>query len=34
MAMSADGKIASANRKVTSLGSHTDHDRLLELRTK
>ncbi len=34
MAMSADGKIASANRKVTSLGSRTDHDRLLELRTK
>ena len=34
MAMSADGKIASANRKVTALGSRTDHDRLLELRTK
>ena len=33
MAMSADGKIASANRKVTSLGSRTDHDRLFELRT-
>jgi len=34
MAMSADGKIASTNRKVTSLGSRIDHDRLLELRTK
>ena len=34
MAMSADGKIASANGKVSSFGSRTDHARLLELRTK
>ena len=34
MAMSADGKIASANRKVTSFGSRADHARLLELRSK
>ncbi len=34
MAMSADGKIASTNGKVSSFGSRTDHARLLELRTK
>lgn len=32
MAMSADGKIATANRRVTSIGSRRDHDHLLELR--
>lgn len=32
MAMSADGKIATANRKVSSFGSRRDHDHLLELR--
>ena len=32
MAMTADGKIATANRVVSSFGSHRDHDHLLELR--
>lgn len=32
MAMTADGKIATANRKVSSFGSRRDHDHLLELR--
>jgi riboflavin-specific deaminase-like protein len=32
MAMTADGKIATANRKVSSFGSRRDHDNLLELR--
>jgi len=32
MAMSADGKIASANRAITSFGSPHDHEHLLELR--
>ena len=32
MAMTADGKIATANRKVSSFGSQRDHDHLLELR--
>lgn len=32
MAMTADGKIATANRAITSFGSRKDHDRLLELR--
>lgn len=32
MAMSADGKIATANRAVSSFGSTRDHDHLLELR--
>ena len=34
MAMTADGKIASTNRKVTTFGSRADHQRLLELRAK
>ena len=34
MAMSADGKIAMANRKAGSFGSRADHARLLELRDK
>ena len=34
MAMSADGKIASSDRKLTTFGSRADHDRLLELRAK
>ena len=34
MAMTADGKIASINRKVTTFGSRSDHQRLLELRAK
>ena len=34
MAMTADGKIASTNRKVTTFGSRSDHQRLLELRAK
>ena len=34
MAMSADGKIASCDRKLTTFGSRADHDRLLELRAK
>jgi riboflavin-specific deaminase-like protein len=32
MAMSADGKIATASRAVSSFGSGRDHDHLLELR--
>ncbi len=32
MAMTADGKIATANRAVSSFGSRRDHDHLLELR--
>ncbi|MCX8090335.1 MAG: dihydrofolate reductase family protein [Verrucomicrobiae bacterium] len=32
MAMSADGKIATANRAVSSFGSRRDHDHLLALR--
>lgn len=32
MAMTADGKIASANRRVTRFSSRRDHDHLLELR--
>lgn len=32
MAMSADGKIATANRRISSFTSARDHDRLLELR--
>jgi riboflavin-specific deaminase-like protein len=32
MAVSADGKIATANRAVSSFGSRRDHDHLLELR--
>ncbi|MBC8325848.1 MAG: dihydrofolate reductase family protein [Verrucomicrobia subdivision 3 bacterium] len=32
MAMTADGKIASANREVTSFGSRADHAHLLALR--
>jgi riboflavin-specific deaminase-like protein len=32
MAMTADGKIATANRSVSSFGSRRDHDHLLELR--
>jgi 2,5-diamino-6-(ribosylamino)-4(3H)-pyrimidinone 5'-phosphate reductase len=32
MAMTADGKIATANRAVSSFGSKRDHDHLLELR--
>jgi riboflavin-specific deaminase-like protein len=32
MAMSADGKIATANREVSSFGSPRDHGHLLELR--
>ena len=34
MAMTADGKIASTNRKVTTFGSRSDHQRLLELRAE
>ena len=33
MAMSADGKIASANRQLISIGTKQDHDHLLKLRT-
>ena len=33
MAMSADGKIASANRQLISIGTKRDHDHLLKLRT-
>ena len=33
MAMSADGKIASSNRRLTSLGTKRDHDNLLKLRS-
>jgi riboflavin-specific deaminase-like protein len=32
MAMTADGKIATANRAVSTFGSSRDHDHLLELR--
>jgi 2,5-diamino-6-(ribosylamino)-4(3H)-pyrimidinone 5'-phosphate reductase len=32
MAMTADGKIATANRAVSSFGSRKDHEHLLELR--
>ncbi|MCX6925401.1 MAG: dihydrofolate reductase family protein [Verrucomicrobia bacterium] len=32
MAMTADGKIATANRSVSSFGSKRDHDHLLQLR--
>jgi len=32
MAMTADGKIATANRSVSTFGSARDHDHLLELR--
>ena len=32
MAMTADGKIATANRAVSTFGSHRDHEHLLELR--
>jgi riboflavin-specific deaminase-like protein len=32
MAMTADGKIATANRAVSSFGSKQDHDHLLEIR--
>jgi riboflavin-specific deaminase-like protein len=32
MAMTADGKIATANRNVASFGSEQDHEHLLELR--
>ena len=32
MAMTADGKIATANRSVSSFGSRRDHEHLLELR--
>ncbi len=33
MAMTADGKIATANRAVATFGSQRDHEHLLELRT-
>lgn len=32
MAMTADGKIATANRELSSFGSRRDHEHLLELR--
>ena len=32
MAMTADGKIATANRAVSTFGSQRDHNHLLELR--
>jgi riboflavin-specific deaminase-like protein len=32
MAMTADGKIATANRRASSFGSRRDHEHLLELR--
>ena len=32
MAMTADGKIATANRRVSSFGSRRDHEHLLQLR--
>jgi riboflavin-specific deaminase-like protein len=32
MAVTADGKIATANRAISSFGSRRDHDHLLELR--
>jgi riboflavin-specific deaminase-like protein len=34
MAMTADGKIATANRAVSSFGSARDHEHLLELRAR
>jgi riboflavin-specific deaminase-like protein len=34
MAMTADGKIATANQAVSSFGSARDHEHLLELRAK
>lgn len=34
MAISADGKIASANRRVSSFGSSEDHARLYQLRAR
>lgn len=34
VAITADGKIATANRKVSSFGSERDHEHLLELRTQ
>jgi riboflavin-specific deaminase-like protein len=34
MAMTADGKIATTNRAVSSFGSPRDHEHLLELRTR
>lgn len=33
MAMTADGKIATANRAISTFGSRRDHDNLMELRT-
>lgn len=33
MAMTADGKIATGNRRLSSIGSQRDHEHLLELRT-
>lgn len=33
MAMSADGKIATADRRIQTFGSSEDHDRLMRLRT-
>ncbi len=33
MAMTADGKIATANRSISTFGSARDHDHLLELRS-
>ena len=33
MSMTADGKIATANRRISSFGSKRDHDHLLELRS-
>src|SRR5262245_23741899 len=32
LAMTADGKIATANRKISTFGSRRDHKHLLELR--
>ncbi len=34
MAMTADGKIASANRTISSFGSQHDHEHLLRLRSR
>ena len=34
MAMTADGKIASANRHITQFGSRADHERMMALRDK
>ena len=33
MSMTADGKIATANRRISSFGSTLDHDHLLDLRS-